>query len=704
MGVGPVFRAGVDVGGTFTDLMLVDDESKAVWVHKVPSTPADPSKAMMSGLRELAELAEIEPERLQQVFHGTTIATNIVLERNGSKTGMITTKGFRDIIYIGRHRRPKTFSIYQDLPWREPTLVERRFRLPVSERIGPPGEIITPLDEEEARAAVRELKDAGVEAVCVCFLFSFLDPRHELRVKEILADEFPEAHVSISHEVVPQHREYERFTTTALNAYIGPQVSSYLRSMDESLREIAPEADLHLMSSNGGTATVGGATEAPASLLMSGPVAGLVGGITAARSVGYDSVVTLDVGGTSADIGVAPDARMRMKHLYDTNVGGYEVMIPMADLDTIGAGGGSIARIDAGGLLRVGPESAGADPGPACYGRGGTLPTATDAQLVLGRLRPQAKLAGSLSMRRDLAEEAIGTLAADLGTSVRDAALGAIRILTQNMVSAISVNSVQRGIDPRDLSLVAFGGGGPLYGADIATELSFPRVIIPLHPGITSAMGLLESDLKYESQETVMLQVDECDPAIVEAAYAKLEANGRRRLEGDAVAPESWRFTRLAECRYVGQAYELLVPVASGRFDAGALGKLSEDFEDAHEREYFYRFEEQLVQLVGLRSYAIGVMPDLEPEVLAAGESEPPEASIIDRRPVVFADGAAAVDLETVVYDRGRLLDGNVIHGPAVIEQLDSTTVVTPGLVAQVAADGGIIIAGDASEQREAPQ
>jgi N-methylhydantoinase A/oxoprolinase/acetone carboxylase beta subunit len=272
------------------------------------------------------------------------------------------------------------------------------------------------------------------------------------------------------------------------------------------------------------------------------------------------------------------------------------------------------------------------------------------------------------------------------------------------MVSAISVNSVQRGIDPRELSLVAFGGGGPLYGADIATELSFPRVIIPLHPGITSAMGLLESDLKYESQETVMLQVDECDPAIVEAAYTELEANGRRRLEADAVAPENRRFTRLAECRYVGQAYELLVPVASGPFDAGALGKLTEDFEDAHEREYFYRFEGQPVQVVSLRSYAIGVMPGLETEVLAAGESEPPEASIIDRRPVVFADGGAAVDRETVVYDRDRLLDGNVIRGPAVIEQLDSTTVVSPGLVAQVAADGGIIIAGDASEQQEAPR
>lgn len=697
-----MLRAGIDVGGTFTDLMLVDDESKATWVHKVPSTPADPSQATMSGLRELCEIAGVDSAKLGQLFHGTTVATNIVLERSGSKTGMITTKGFRDIIYIGRHRRPKTFSIYQDLPWREPTLVERRHRLPVTERIGPPGEVITPLDEDEVRSAVRELKQAEVEAVCVCFLFSFLDPRHEQRAKEILAEEFPEAHASISHEVVPQHREYERFTTTALNAYIGPKTSSYLRRMDLALREVAPDSDFHLMTSNGGTVTVEGAAEAPASLLMSGPVAGLVGGITAARSVGYESVVTLDVGGTSADIGVAPEGQMRMKHLYDTNVGGYEVMIPMADLDTIGAGGGSIARVDSGGLLRVGPQSAGADPGPACYGRGGTLPTATDAQLVLGRLRSQTKLAGSLSMDPALADEAIATLAADLGTSVRDAALGVIRILTQNMVSAISVNSVQRGIDPRDLSLVAFGGGGPLYGADIATELSFPRVIVPVHPGITSAMGLLDSDLKYENQETVMLQVDACDPDEVEATFQALEAEGRRRLEADGVPPEGQRMLRLADCRYVGQAYELLVPVASVEFDAESPAKLSEDFEAAHEREYFYRFEEQAVQVVGLRTYAIGVMPDLEPAPVSAGESEPPGESIVDRRAVVFADRGEALELETVVYDRDQLLDGNRLHGPAIVEQLDSTTVISPGLDARVAGDGGIVIDCKASESQEA--
>ena len=476
-------RVGIDVGGTFTDLMLVDDESQTISVHKVPSTPADPSVATMNGLRELCEADSRPLEQIQQLLHGTTVATNIVLERKGSKTGMITTEGFRDVIYVGRHRRPKTFSIYQDLPWRDPSLVDRRLRIPVAERIVPPGDVETELDEQQVRDAVKRLREEDVEAVAVCFLFSFLNPAHELRVKEILADEMPGAHLSISHEVTPQHREYERFSTTALNAYIGPKTSRYLESMGASLKQLAAGTEFHLMASNGGTLTVDGAVQRPTQLLMSGPVAGIIGGIAVGRAAGLDSVITLDVGGTSADIGVAPGGQLRMKHLYDTNIGGYDVMVPMVDLDTIGAGGGSIARIDAGGLLRVGPHSAGAVPGPVCYGHGGTEPTATDAQAVLGRLRGQARLAGNLELSVEPAREALARLGERLGMDADDAALGVTQIITQNMVNAISINSVQKGFDPRDFSLVAFGGGGPLYGVDIARELSIPRVIVPAAPG-----------------------------------------------------------------------------------------------------------------------------------------------------------------------------------------------------------------------------
>lgn len=688
-----MLRVGIDVGGTFTDLMLVDDEAGTVVVHKLATTPDDPSKATMDGLRELCDIGATTPTEVDQLLHGTTVATNIVLERNGSKTGMITTRGFRDIIYIGRHRRPKTFSIYQDLPWREPTLVARRHRHVVSERIVPPGDIETPLDEGEVRAAASELRSAGVEAVAVCFLFSFLNPVHERRVKEILEEELPGVHLSISHEVVPQHREYERFSTTALDAYIGPKTSRYLRNMHGALRELAPDTDFHLMASNGGTLTVEGAAARPTQLLMSGPVAGVIGGIAAARSAGYASVITLDVGGTSADIGVAPDAVVRMKHLYDTNIGGYEVMVPMVDLDTIGAGGGSLARVDAGGLLRVGPKSAGADPGPVCYGRGGSEPTATDAQAVLGRMRPDARLAGGLALDVDGARDAVARLGSSLGLNVTEAALGITQIMTLNMVNAISVNSVQKGFDPRDFSLVAFGGGGPLYGADIARELRIPRVVVPPHPGITSAMGLLDSDLKYEGQRTVMVAAASADPAALEAIYVELEAEGRAALDADDVPDPDRVFQRWADCRYVGQAYELLVPVPAGVLDAAALEQLTEQFEQAHEREFFYRFEEQPVQVVHVRSYAIGLMPTLRTTKIESGGSEPPASALVDRRPVAFAgEGGTAEDHETPFYLRDALLAGNVLDGPVIVEQLDSTTVIPPGATATVLADGAIVI------------
>jgi len=692
-------RVGIDVGGTFTDLMLVDDERGLIIVHKVSSTPADPAQATIGGLRGLCELAARPPAELDQVLHGTTVATNIVIEGNGSRTGMITTQGFRDIIYIGRHRRPMTFSIYQDLPWRDPTLVERQRRLPVSERMVPPGEVHTPLDEEEVRAAARRLREERVEAVAICFLFSFLNPAHENRAKEILREELPDVHLSISHQVTPQHREYERFSTTALDAYIGPKTSRYLERMHAAVGEMAPASEFHLMSSNGGTLTVDAATARPTQLLMSGPVAGIIGGIAVGHSAGFDSVITLDVGGTSADIGVAPGGELRMKPLYDTNLAGYDVMVSMADLDTIGAGGGSIARVDAGGLLRVGPQSAGAVPGPACYGLGGTEPTATDAQVVLGRLRPQARLAGQLEIDVTPSLETTGRLGQALELDVEDTALGVTKIVTQNMVNAISLNSVQRGFDPRDFSLVAFGGGGPLYGVDIARELAVPRVIVPLHPGITSAMGLLASDLKYESQRTVMVDAPAADPAALESIYLEMEQEGRDQLDADGVADEARIFQRLVDCRYVGQAYELLVPLPIGDLDADGVLRLTEAFESAHEREFFYRFENTPVQIVHLRAYAIGVMPKVTMAAVPTGGKEPPAEALLERRTVLFSVDGSRRACETPFYERPALRAGNEIPGPAIVEQLDSTTVLPPGCRACILGDGTMVIDVDWERQ-----
>src|ERR1700704_2407084 len=377
-------RLGVDVGGTFTDLIYVDDEAGEIIVHKLATTPADPSQGTVQGIREVTENAGVGPSALDQVFHGTTIATNIVIEHNGARVGRLTTEGYRDTLHIARHKKPFNFSNYQDLPWQRYPIVRRRYRLTVPERILRDGSVLVPLDEERAREQARRLKEDGVEAIAVCFLFSFLNPEHERRVAEIVREEFPEAFLSVSSEVLPQYREYERFSTVCLNAFIGPKVSRYVRRLEEELAAMGVRTGLHLMTSASGVATAEGAIARPVNLLMSGPVAGVVGGIWTGKQAGYDNVITLDVGGTSADIGLAQDGRLRMKHLLDTKVGPYQAMIPMVDVDTIGAGGGSIAYVDPGGIFRVGPRSAGAVPGPAAYDRGGTEGTGTDAMVELG--------------------------------------------------------------------------------------------------------------------------------------------------------------------------------------------------------------------------------------------------------------------------------------------------------------------------------
>ena len=687
-------RVGADVGGTFTDIMFWDEAEEKALVHKLPSTPRDPAQAMMSGLRELCGPIGIGLADLDQLIHGTTIATNAVLERSGSRVGMLTTEGFRDLIYIGRHRRPYTFSIYQDLPWREPCLAARGDRVPVRERVVPPaGEVLTPLDEEQVRRGVRKLKTSGVEAVAVCLLFSFLNPEHEDRAAAIVREEFPDAYLSVSHDVVPLHREYERFSTACLNAYVGPKTARYVERMARALGEEAPNTDFHLMSSSGGVVTVEGAIRRPVSLLMSGPVAGIVGGIWIGRLAGCKGVITLDVGGTSADIGVAPDGRMRMKHLYETTVGGYDVMLPMVDIDTIGAGGGSVARIDSGGLLRVGPKSAGADPGPACYGRGGTEVTATDAQVVLGRLRPETFLGGRMAIEPALAEEVIDRrLTGALAVDRVEAAMGVVRVLNHNMMRAIEVNSVRKGYDPREFSLVAFGGAGPLSAGDLALELSIPRVVIPAHPGITSALGLLATDLRYEVSRTVMVEAPTVDPASLNGVFDELEAEGRALLAADDVSGERMLLQRLADCRYTGQAYELLVEVPPGRLDRAALRRIEDEFHAQHEREYFWRFADKPVQIVHLRVYAVGLMPRLAAPEIEEGDPEPDAGALVEELPVGFRENGRVARLPTRFYAAGRLRAGNVIEGPAVIEHLDSTTVVNPGFRAVVDRHGNLLV------------
>ena len=686
-------RVGIDVGGTFTDLMYVDEDQGQVVIHKLPSTPSDPAEATLLGLDTVCERAGVEPAGLDHLFHGTTVATNIVLEHNGAKVGMLTTKGYRDILHIARHKRPLSFSLYQDVPWQQHPLVRRRYRRPISERvIAPDGEVLSPLNEDEVREAVRMMKAEGVEAVAICFLFSFLNPRHEQRAKAIVQEEFPDAYLSVRHEVLPQYREYEGFSTVCLNAAIGPKVSQYIERLDRAVSAKGMRGGLHLMTSVGGVATPQGAMQRPVNLLMSGPVAGLIGGIWTGRTAGSPSVITLDVGGTSADIGVAPDGQTRMKHLLDTQVGGYHAMIPMVEIDAIGAGGGSLAYIDAGGMFRVGPKSAGAEPGPACYGRGGDQPTATDALVVLGRLRPESFLGGRVPLHKRLAEDAIERqLCRPLGTDPEQAALGVARILTHGMVEGIEISSVRKGYDPRDFALVAAGGAGPLFACDIAQELGIPQVLVPRYPGITSALGLLATDIVYEFVSTEMQLFSSLDRDRLGADFAGLERQATERLQADRLDPERTLLRRIADCRYIGQGYELRVELPAGPIDQAWQERAAEAFHQAHEREYVRRFPDSDIQIVNIRVQGVGLMPELRLTQLPAGDASPADALTASHE-VVFSQDGKPARLASAFYRRDLLKAGNRISGPAIIEQLDSTVVINPGLTAEVDQYGTILI------------
>ena len=685
-------RIGVDVGGTFTDLIYVDDEAGVIRVLKLPTTPDDPSQGTIQGLKEIATEAGAEPSSLDQVFHGTTIATNIVIEHTGARVGMLTTEGYRDILHIARHKKPLNFSNYQDLPWQAYPVVRRRYRLTVPERVTGDGAVLVPLDEERAREQVRALKEAGVEAVCVCFLFSFLNPDHERRVAEIVREEFPEAFLSVSSEVLPQYREYERFSTVGLNAYVGPKVASYVARLGEELEALGVRSGLHLMTSASGVATSEAAIRRPVNLLMSGPVAGVVGGIWAGKQAGYDNVITLDVGGTSADIGLAQEGRLRMKHLLDTKVGPYQAMIPMVDVDTIGAGGGSIAYVDAGGIYRVGPRSAGAVPGPAAYGRGGTQATATDAMVNLGWLLPEAFLGGGMSLDGDKARAAFADgPAAALGMSVEEASMGAVQILTHSMVQSIEENSVRKGFDPRDFALVAEGGAGPVFAVPIAIEVGTPNVVVPPHPGIAAAMGLVATDMVYEYGATTYQRLSKLDVASLQARFEELEAQAAAQLAEDGIEPDRIVIQRIAEARYLGQGYELRVDVGSGAIDEAWVERLRADFHDIHEREYSRRFEESDIEVPNIRVRGIGLMPELSTPEVQAGDASADHALRHEGEAWFVVDGSLE-QVPTRYYDREALEAGNRLVGPAIVNQYDSTTVIPPGVEAHVDRYGNIVI------------
>ncbi len=668
---------GVDVGGTFTDVMYSDSVDRKVIIHKVPTTGDDPSRGVMTGILELCTRNGIDAADIDYVFHGTTIATNAVLEYRGAEAGMITTKGFRDIIHIGRHQRPQHYSIMQEIPWQDRPLVRRRHRKVVTERLAPPsGTVLVPLDEDEVRIAARELKDRGVQSIAICFLFSYLNPAHEDRARAIVLAEHPDAFVTTSSSVVSQFREFERFTTAAMNAYIGPPVRNYVQQLDRALRSAGMRAELRIMRSNGGVATPATISEFPVLTLLSGPAAGVLGGAVCGALSGRRNLITFDVGGTSADIGVTNEGVFSEASARDTTIAGYPVLVPMIDIHTIGAGGGSVAYIDAGGSFHVGPRSAGSVPGPAAYARGGQEPTVTDANVVLGRLDKDNFLGGAMSLDVEGAHKVVGEIARTLGLSVDEAAVGIVTILNSNMANAIRSRTVQKGIDPRDFSLMAFGGAGPLHGAEVADMLGIPEVIVPAFPGITSALGLLASELKYDAVRTQFQVSSDLDVARLNTNFAQMERDILQQFEADSIAAGGVALRRFADARYVGQGYELRIDIGKGTIDGPSMQEAFAQFHRVHEAEYGHAFPESPIEIVNIRVTGTAPSPQLEWPRSAAGGSR--EKALVKVASTKFRVDGVLRAFDTAFYRRADLPVGTALSGPAIILQLDATTVVPP--------------------------
>ena len=680
---------GVDIGGTFTDLALYDSRSDELRVHKVRSTPRDPGLALADGFAELCRIAGVDPAEVDGVLHGTTVATNAVLEHRGALTGLVTTAGMRDVVHIGRHQRPQTYSVMQDIPWQSRPFVRREHRMGVPERIAPPGgEVLVELDEDAVRAAGRALAAAGVEAVAVCFLFAYLDGTHERRAAELLAQELPEAFITTSAGTSPQFREFERFTTACMNAFVGPGTARYLERLGAELRARGSSCELLVMRSNGGVASVAEAVERPVTLMLSGPAAGVLGGQWTGGLVGERRLITLDMGGTSTDIGLVTEAGVREAGVRDTEIAGYPILVPMFDLQTIGAGGGSIARVDEAGAFTVGPRSAGAVPGPACYGLGGAEPTITDAHLVLGRLDAGRFLGGDVALDAGAAGHALAGLGRALGLGTTEAAEGVIALANAHMARTIRSITIERGHDPREFTLVAFGGAGPLHAAEVARLLGVPRVLIPPHPGITSAAGLLTAELRYDLMRTVLATEGRIDAAGIDAGFAELAAELTERLRRDGAAAEEIAVERSLDCRYAGQGYELRVPVGEAAFGGAVL----DAFHAAHEAEYGHAHSDP-IEIVNLRVTATGRRPTLR-HARAAADGDLQSATIGTAAAVWRVDGAL-VELETRRLVRERLPLDRPLPSPAIIFQRDSTIAVPPGWSAVATGAGPIMLSAE---------
>lgn len=670
------WRVGVDSGGTFTDICLFEEETGRVAVWKVSSTPQDPSLGIAQSVAEgLAEIGAT-PQAVAYFGHGTTVATNALIQHRGVRTGLIVTEGFRDLLEIGRQKRPDLYDLQADKP---DTLVPRDLRLEVAERVRHDGTIERALDAEGLRRAARQLRAAGVAAVAVCFLYGFMRPEHETLARRILAEEFPEAFLCTGHEVAPEFREYERLSTAVVNAYLGPVMQGYIERLGTRLAELGVAATPHLTQSNGGVIGFAEAARLPVRTVLSGPSTGVVAAQEIGRIAGFPDLITFDMGGTSTDVALLAGGTCRLTS--EAVVHGYPIKAPMLDIHTVGAGGGSIAYVDSGGLLKVGPRSAGAAPGPVCYDKGNTEPTVTDANVVLQTLNPSHLLGGRMAVRQDLAKQAIARLADGLGLDVMRTAQGILSVVTANMARAIRVISVQRGHDPRDYTLIAFGGAGPLHAARLARELDIARVLVPRNPGILCATGLLLTDLRADFSSTRLLKLDAAALAAIAERFADLGTRAAAWFAQEDVPEAARRLSRSIDMRYAGQNYEIAVPLPDSPLDQAVLDGLARDFAAAHRRLYGFEAEGEPVQLVTYRVEASGVVRKAAFARAEEGSADA-GAAVAGMREVWLPEAGGFV--RCPVYDRDLLQPGNRFAGPAIVEQMDTTTLVLPGMVARV--------------------
>ena len=684
------WRIGVDIGGTFTDLALVDDASGHIGVAKVPTTPADLTEGVIRALEMAMGRYAVAAPEVKLLSHATTVVTNAILAESGARAALITTRGFRDVLELRRSARADLYDLFQDAP---STLIPRRRRFEITERVGADGAVVTPLAEDEIDTLVAALKAAQVDAVAVSLLFSFLNPQHERRLAARLRAALPGVPIYLSSDVLPEIKEFERTSTTAVCAYVGPILASYLERLEQAThsRALPP---LHLMGSSGGILEAAEAIAMPAMAVESGPAAGVVAAALVARQTGRLDLLSFDMGGTTAKASLIRGGQYETTPDYEVGGGssmtrwmngtGHPIRVPVIDLAEVSAGGGSIAWVDRGGALRVGPKSAGAEPGPVCYGRGGSEPTVTDCNLILGYLDQRSLLDGDLAIDHAAAVAAVRKrLAEPLGVDLRTAAAAVIDVVNHAMAEVLKIVSTRRGHDPRDFVLAAFGGAGPLHAAALADELAIAEVICPPIPGAFSALGLIGTDLRRDYVQTLH---STADAAALQAAFEALEQRGAAMLDRAGVAPEQRRFERTVDARYSRQSFELVVPVPPRPVDDAALAEIAAAFHDRHRYTYGHDNRGEPVQIVSVRLAAIGATPPLLiRDQVAAARTD----AVKSKRQVWFRETGT---VEAAIYDRRRMPAGLAAPGPVVIESLESTILVPPGWQAKMNDDGFVLL------------